>query len=174
MGSSVERQHCVDLLSHRGKVSLYNSVGKNWKKEGRNRRLHNWILWSLLLGVLWLYCLLLPLTEWPPQHRDLLCGEGHCSPSDRRSATQWNMKYCFQECSTFNGACLKVFSLTRGLMHMKSLWPLPYLSKSWFGFLYPVGRSMAEFHQTANVGATGTSFPLHAGLFSIIRPQHLT
>lgn len=41
----------------------------------------------------------------------------------------WNRKYSFPEYFTFNGACLKVSRLARGLMHFKSLWPSLDLSQ---------------------------------------------
>lgn len=41
----------------------------------------------------------------------------------------WNRKYGFPEYFTFNGACLKVSRLARGLMHFKSLWPSLDLSQ---------------------------------------------
>lgn len=59
----------------------------------------------------------------------------------------WNRKYGFPEYFTFNGACLKVSRLARGLMHFKWLWPsldLSQLAMSGLLVLHIRGTSEAE------------------------------
>lgn len=97
-------------------------------------------LFFLIMDACWYnfvsFCFL-PLLQWVMES---FCAWEICV------GLNWNRKSDFPEYFTFNGACLKVSRLARGLMHFKSQWPsldLSQLAVSGLA-LHIRGRSYAE------------------------------